>query len=510
MTRRLLLAPSLVVLAAGIAMAAVVLTITSVGVQAQGELVVPYTYDDGTGGSVRCQFAGITLLAGVTRVDIGLGPSAVEIDGNKPFYVRHGWGGWPTECGSAWGWATMDLPALASFLLANLRFQLRIDGTPIVPDYIRVDPTDGTIVWYFEFPANHLVPGVHIFEGRWIRHVLDISGCAAGFDPTDTDVQGSFLAGVDNTKCCTVSADQSFRWERSLVGHSDWVRSVAFSPDGKMLASGSFDGVVKFWQVGTWHVLRTENAHDGSAESLAFSPDGRFLASGSDGTAKLWDSATGALIRVLIDYGQTIRNIRSIALSPDSALLASGSGDGMVRLWDTSTGGLVRTLAGNVGAVFSVAFSPDGTRLASGSADGAIRLWNSETGDLMCTLPGHLDIARCIMFSPDGTLLASGSYDKTIKLWNAETGAPVRTLTGHTEWIQSVAFSPDGTLLASGSGDGTVKLWEVPAGILVCTLRGHTSWVASVAFSPDGTLLASGSGDRTIKLWCLEDLLPVW
>jgi hypothetical protein len=176
-----------------------------VGVWAQGELIVPYTYDDGAQGGIRCQFTDSMLLPGVPRVDIGLGPASVEISGSELFYVRHGWGGWPTECGEAWGWPAMDLQALTAFLLANMEFHLRINGTPVVPDYIRVDPADGKIAWYFEFPAGSFAPGVYIFEGRWVRRELDISGCLSAFELPDPDIDGSLLLGSASVKNCLVS-----------------------------------------------------------------------------------------------------------------------------------------------------------------------------------------------------------------------------------------------------------------------------------------------------------------
>jgi hypothetical protein len=286
---------------------------------------------------------------------------------------------------------------------------------------------------------------------------------------------------------------------RTLRGHTSWVTSVAFSPDGRLLASGSDDQTLKLWDVETRQEVRTLRGHTDPVWSVAFSPDGRLLASGSgDNTVKLWDVETGQEVRTLSGHTDPVW---SVAFSPDGRLLASGSGDNTVKLWDVETGQEVRTLRGHTFLVVSVAFSLDGRLLASGSLDNTVKLWDVETGQEVHTLRGHTDSVWSVAFSPDGRLLASGSDDQTVKLWDVETGQEVRTLRGHTSWVTSVAFSPDGRLLASGSDDQTVKLWDVATGQEVRTLSGHTAPVRSLAFSPDGRLLASGSWDGTVRIW---------
>ena len=246
-------------------------------------------------------------------------------------------------------------------------------------------------------------------------------------------------------------------------------------------------------------LLRTLTGHTSTVSSVAFSPDGQTVASGSwDGTIKLWNLATGEEVRTLT--GHTHR-VWSVAFSPDSQTLASGSFDNTIKLWNLATGKEVRTLTGHTSYVYSVAFSPDGQTLLSGSDDKTIKLWNVTSGKEVRTLTGHTNSVRSVAFSPDGQTLLSGSDDKTIKLWNLATGKEVHTLTGHINSVWSVAFSPDGQTVASGSGDGTIQLWNLATGEEVHTLTGHTDSVRSVAYSPDSQTLASGSWDNTIKIW---------
>jgi WD40 repeat protein/subtilase family serine protease len=288
---------------------------------------------------------------------------------------------------------------------------------------------------------------------------------------------------------------------RTLTGHMGDVNSVAFSPDGSLLASGSWDRTIRLWRVSDGALVATLTGHTSSVTSVAFSPDGSLMASGSgDTTIKLWRVSDGALVATLTGHTSSVY---SVAFSPDGSLIASASGglDRTIRLWRVSDGALVRTLTGHTNRVTSVAFSPDGSLMASGSWDRTIRLWRVSDGALVRTLTGHTDDVTSVAFSPDGSLLASGSWDRTIRLWRVSDGALVRTLSG----VRSVAFSPDGSLIASGSVDYTIKLWRVSDGALVATLTGHTDTVTSVAFSPDGSLMASGSWDRTIRLWRVSD-----
>jgi WD40 repeat protein len=298
-------------------------------------------------------------------------------------------------------------------------------------------------------------------------------------------------------------------YERVLVTGSS-VRSISFSPDGRLLASGGRGTIVRLWEVRTGEELHALSGHESDVNSVQFSPGGEILASaGWDGSVRLWDVETGQVHRVLETEEASEETVQTVAFSPDGRFLASGGTDDRVRLWNVETGEQVRVLRGHEDTVFTVSFSPDGQLLASGSWDRTVKLWDSETGQEVRTLVGHEDAVTGVAFSPDGGLLASGSYDLTVGIWDVETGQEMRVMWGIMPQISSVAFSPDGRFVASGSADEMLTLWEVETGKEVRVLRGHASAVMSVVFSPDGKTLASGSSDHTVRLWVDEvaDLL---
>ena len=301
-----------------------------------------------------------------------------------------------------------------------------------------------------------------------------------------------------------------YRQLMALSGHQGWVWSVAFSPAGAHLASGGEDRIVRIWETSTGQCLTMLHGHTDWIRSVTFSPDGSRLASSSDdGTVKVWEVSTGRCLTTLQGHAG---RVWSVAFSSDGARLANGSEDGMVRVWEVSTGECLMTLQGHTGRVWSVAFSSNGATLASGSSDGTVRLWEVSTGTCLTTLQGHTDRVVSVAFSPDGARLASGGDDRMVRLWEVSTGYCFATLQGHTGRVWSVAFSPDGARLVSGSDDWTVRLWEVSSRQCLMTLQGHDIWITSVSFSPDGSHFAAGSHDRTVRIWevstgqCLKTL----
>jgi WD40 repeat protein/tRNA A-37 threonylcarbamoyl transferase component Bud32 len=294
-------------------------------------------------------------------------------------------------------------------------------------------------------------------------------------------------------------AQGKFKLIYRFAGHGDAVTSVAFSPYGRLLASGSVDRTIKLWDLPTRQLKQTLTGHENYVESVAFSPDGHLLASGSaDKTIKIWDVASGNLKQTLKWNGNSVL---AVAFGPKGQRLASGSWDGAIGIWNVESGTLTQTLTGHLAPVSSVVFSPDGRLLASGSDDKTIKLWDLASGEVVRTLSGHDGKVTCLDFSPDGHLLASGSGDTTVRIWDVAMGRLEQTLRGHNLWVRSVAFSPDGRMLASGSHDNTIGIWDVERGKKLQTLKGHQNDVESVAFSHNGEWIASGSADQTIILW---------
>ncbi|KAH0579469.1 hypothetical protein H2248_002328 [Termitomyces sp. 'cryptogamus'] len=284
-----------------------------------------------------------------------------------------------------------------------------------------------------------------------------------------------------------------------MTGHTGSVSSVAFSPNGTHIVSGSWDNTICIWDSSTGAELLQLAGHTGPINSVAFSPDGTHIISGSQGTTiHVWDSSTGAEVLQLTGHAD---GVNSVAFSPDGTHIVSGSWDNTIRVWDSSSAAELLHLTGHTDGVYSVAFSPDGKHIVSGSEDNTIHVWDSTTGAELLQLTGHTDGVNSVTFSPDGTYIVSGSWDKTICMWDSSTGAELLQLTGHTGCVSSVAFSPDGTHIASGSLDNNIHVWNSSSAAELLQMTGHTDGVNSVAFSPDGTHIVSGSWDSTICVW---------
>lgn len=316
----------------------------------------------------------------------------------------------------------------------------------------------------------------------------------------------------------------TWRCVHTLVGHSNAVTSVAFSPDGATLASGSEDKTIEMWKLDAGKRWYTLTGHSDWVTCVAFSPDGATLASGGrDKMIHIWDLNKGKRWYTLTGHSD---RVSAVAFSRDGQVLASGSRDKTVQLWNLNKGRRMSALTGHAGAVEAVAFSPGGEFLASGSRDKTVQLWDWQNNRSICTLAEHGDWVRAIVFaasspnslagptppSPplvrggvgEGLILASGSRDGTAKLWRVDAqgrGTLLRSMRDNSGDVLCVAFSPDGRVLATGSRDGTIYLWDAGTGGLLEILTGHEGEVLSVAFSADGGSLASGAGDRTVRIW---------
>ncbi len=288
--------------------------------------------------------------------------------------------------------------------------------------------------------------------------------------------------------------------------------SVAFSQDGKLLASGGWDGAVRLWDIGTGQPVEVPKMrHDAQVATVAFSPDGKMLASGgNDGMIQIWNLAEKTLLGKPL-RGDGVR-VNSVAFAPDSRFLATGGQSGTLRLWNVADGrGLAPWLQGQDGPIYNVRFHPNGKLVASASMSG-VRLWGeTDQGDLLKgELIGGADInTSTLAFSGNRELLASGGVDNKVELWDVATRKPAGEPLKQPGPVNSIAFSPDSKTLVSGNHDGTVRLWNIPTRMSSMVLKGHKGAVTTVAFSPDGKIVASGGPDGILRLWSSTPARPL-
>jgi len=312
------------------------------------------------------------------------------------------------------------------------------------------------------------------------------------------------LAFSDDSKTlASASFDKTIKlWDVAADPNPLWrprVNFVAYPPDGGKLASAQGQEL-RIWDTTSWTMIATFRSETARARSLAYSPDGKILALGSaDKTARLWDVNSGLERFVLKGHADTVE---AVAFSPDGRLLATASQDKTIMLWDVTTGQQLATLKGHEGGVQGIAFSPDGRLLASASRDTSIRLWDIAARRELTTLRGHTSEAYEVAFSPDGNLLASASADSAIIFWDVASHRELSTLKGHAGIIHALAFSPDGSRLASGGDDLAMRLWDVATGQELAAFRRHVAPIASLAFSPDGKTLVSAGLDGRLWAWC--------
>lgn len=346
---------------------------------------------------------------------------------------------------------------------------------------------------------------------------------------------------------------------RNFYGHGECVTALAFSPDSKLVASASWDKVVRVWDVNTGLEYRTLSGHIKGVNCVAFSQDGKLLASGSeDGAVKLWDWQAGQ-DSITVQSGDLTYNygVSAVAFSPNGRWLSAALLDGKLMLWELERGGKVGLkpatpfnfpetgwLLKYASMITSLAFTPDQRGLVSASCDHSLRFWDIETGLYMNMLHGHGGGVTAVTFSPDGKWLASASRDRTVKIWTSisdqlprklechsnginfgfmskEHGGATtitsdrgvdavplfKTIAGHTDAVRSVAFSPNSILLASASLDRTVRLWNVKTGVELKKLKCHGAAASAVTFSQDGKWMTTASFDGTMVLWDVSNLV---
>jgi eukaryotic-like serine/threonine-protein kinase len=329
---------------------------------------------------------------------------------------------------------------------------------------------------------------------------------------------------------------------RAFSGPSG-IAAVAFSPDGRWVAGGGQDPVIRLWDSATGKEVQLFRVPSGGIRTLRFSPDGKLLAAaGPDGIVRIWDRASGRLLSSLLHGGE----VWSIAFSSRGVWLASAGSDRTIRLWETADGRELSVLQGHEREVWAVAFcekddrlvsasndhkakvwdpvrakvlfsfehqcpltsvawSPDGRWIATGGGDNVIHIWDPDNGKEIRSLAGHLGFVTALSFDPSGRRLASASQDQTIKIWDLASWQEAFTLRAHADFVWSISFDPDGRRLVSGSGDGTVKILDTVAPQEYLPLKGDAYYVAKVAFSPDGKWLVSSDLDlKTISIWDVQ------
>lgn len=328
---------------------------------------------------------------------------------------------------------------------------------------------------------------------------------------------------------------------RTLSGHSDWVKAVAVTADGKYVISGSGDSTLKVWNWQAGEEVRTLAGHSERVLAVAITPDGKYVISASrDKTIKVWNWQTGEEVRTLTSHSDWVF---ALAVTPDGKYLISGSTDKTIKVWNIETGEILYTLKGHWREVRAVAVTPDGKKVISGSEDNTLKVWNLKTGRLLFTLRGHSHWVTSVAVTPDGKKVISGSIDKTLKVWNLHkrigfftyirnliqkrqifklagdnhwsiryfilicnliTRRQLFTFTNHQDMVWAVTVTPNSKQIISGSWDKTIKVWNLKTGNELFTLTGHNQSLMDVVVTPDGKQVISASSDKTIKVWNLE------
>ncbi len=357
-------------------------------------------------------------------------------------------------------------------------------------------------------------PNLRGWEHRYLSTRINAKQTLAGH----TKEVSSVAYSPDGLRMVTGSYDSTAKvWDAAtgqelfaLTGHKGFVMSVAFSPDGQRIVTGGgpwgvgkLPGEAKVWDAQTGQLLLELKGHNYSVWSVAFSPDGQRIVTGATdwagglGDVMVWDARTGQNLLALV--GQKAW-VRSVAFSPDGQRLVT-SGEGFTaKVWDAATGQELLTLKGHAGGVTSVAPGP-GQRIVTGGDDGTAKVWDVVTGQELLAIKAHADVVRAVAFSPDGQRIITGSRDQTVKVWNAATGQEIFAIKGHAGHVRGVAFSPDGKRILTGSDDRTAKVWDATTGQNVPTLTGHMDFISGIAFSPDGRRIVTSSGDGTAKVW---------
>jgi serine/threonine protein kinase len=286
--------------------------------------------------------------------------------------------------------------------------------------------------------------------------------------------------------------------------HTEKIHKLAWSPDGKHIASSSLDETMHIWQALTGSSVLIQRVNSLQATSIAWSPDGKCIAATSglaSDTIQIYDASSGQISTKYANYTDHEESIQALAWSPDGRYMASAGEDKTVQVWDVTTGRTIHTHRGHSMNVTNVAWSPDSRRIASCSEDKTVQVWDATNGGNIFVYYAHQDKVNAVTWSPGSTHIASASEDRTIHVWDASSGRKVLMYSSHDGGVTDVAWAHDGLRIASSSLDETVQIWHVMTGNTLFTYTSHTDWISSIAWSPDGKYIASGSWDKTIQVW---------
>lgn len=411
----------------------------------------------------------------------------------------------PPLTGSGLAKGIYPMKTIYLIIILLLTFALFLPSVP-AQDYNKWGLPEGAIMRFgkgningvtFSTDGNRIVVassiGIWVYEAHTGKELDLLTGNIDSGESVIFSNDGHLLAvinrGHETVSSWDVSTGQHLK---TFIGHTSWIKSVCFSPDGNTLAGGGGDGTTFLWDTATGQLRDILVKHTDQVTSICFSPDGNTLATGGyseDNTVRLWDSNTGQHLKTITGH---TKGVTSLCFSPDGHVLATGGGafDATVQLWSTSTGQHLRTLTGHKNSIASMCFSPDGTILAGRSYDSKVYLWDAATGELQNTLIVHTGGTTNVCFSPDGTMLITGN-----SLWSTNTGQLLKTFTGHAGTGNSVCFSPNGDTLAIGGIGSNVRLWNT----ITHHLQNTSIKDSDVCFLPDSNILASGA--RIVHLW---------
>ena len=365
----------------------------------------------------------------------------------------------------------------------------------VTPDCRQVIAETERTLKVWDFQSGHLL---HSLEGG---RTYGIYTFTVAITPDGKQVISG--SGDNNIKIWDL---QSGHLLRSLEGHKNGMNGVAVTPDGRLVVSGSNDHTVKVWDLQSGRLLHTlegdpHEGRPGNVIAVAVTPDGKQAISGAeDCTVKVWDLQSGRLLRSLEGPG----DVCAVAVTPDGVQMISGSSDHGLKVWDLRGGRLIRSIAEHDDKIQAVAVTPNGKQIVSGTFHGFIHIRDLQSGDLIRYLQGNSWACMPVAVTPDGKQIISGTSLNTIMIWNLQNGRLARTIEGHKDNVRAVAVTPNGKQIVSGSKDNTIRIWDLTRGRLLRTLDGHTGSVIAVAVTPNGKQIVSGAEDKTLKIWDLQ------